>query len=140
MRFEDIRMIPRWAAAAALVLAFFIVVMGVERAISVSSSPPPPLHGAHALSPASPYSGFAAITEHPHAEDGSSPVVVEVIAYGVLPRVTTALAALGPVAAMAMVATVWRHTAIAVIRGPPRAVANVMVGQVLLTHLCIARR
>jgi hypothetical protein len=140
VRFEDIRTIPRWAAAAALVLAFFIVVLGVERAISVSSSSPPPPHGAHALPSASLYSEFAAITEHPHAENDFSPVEVEAIAYGVLPGVTTTLAALGLVATMAMVATVWRHSAIAVIRGPPRAVANVMVGQVLLTHFCIARR
>lgn len=136
MRYKGVRTIPRWPAAA-LVTAFCVAIVGAQWALMASSGPAP--HAAHALS-ASLDSDFAVIAEHPHAEDRATPVKSETVARGVLPRATTALAALGLVAAMAIVATLWQRTAITVIRGPPRAVANVIAGQVLLTRLCIARR
>lgn len=136
MKYKDVRTTARWPAAA-LVIAFCVAVVaagwmgtGSDRSLA---------HGAHAL-PASVNSTFAVIAEHQHAEDGSRPVKPEAVARAVLPRVATSLAALGVVATIAIVAAFWGHTATNFIRGPPRAVANVIQGQLLLTHLCIARR
>ena len=136
MRFKDARTIPRWTAAAALAIAFCVAVVGAEWALIGSIDPSP--HAPHAVV-AGPLGDFA-VAEHSHAENDTTPVQPEIVAHAVLPRVTTALAALGLVAAMAILATLWRHAAVPVIRGPPRAVANVVVGQALLTQLCIARR
>ena len=56
------------------------------------------------------------------------------------PRATVALMALGLLAAMVAVAVFYRGAPLALIRGPPRGVGEVLTGRVLLTRLCIARR
>lgn len=135
MSYEVARRIPRWTAAVALAIAFCVTVIGTEYALIGSSGPSP--HGAHPLA-AGPYGDFA-VVEHPHADTDTTPVQPETIAHAVLPRVTTVLAAVGLVVAMAMASALWRRT-VSVIRGPPRPAALVTDGQQLLTRLCIARR
>lgn len=137
VRFKGARTISRWTAALMLSIAFCVAVVGAEWAHIGSGGAP--TSGAY-VAAAGPYGEFAADTEHPHLIDGC--LASNAMPHGVLPRGTTALVlvALGLLASIAAAVARWRHTAIAVIRGPPRAVANVMVGQVLLTHLCIARR
>ncbi|WP_246182775.1 putative copper homeostasis (lipo)protein LpqS [Mycolicibacterium grossiae] len=136
MRLRDVRR-SRWTAALALSIVICVAFMGGSWAHVKDGAPPP--HGAHSAA-ASPYGGSAADTEHPHVFEGC--LVGKVIPHAVLPRLTTALVltALGLAASIGFAAALWRPTAAAAVRGPPRAVANVMAGQAVLTHFCIARR
>lgn len=122
-----------------MVLTIVICVASMGGAWAHVKDGGPPPHGEHSAA-AGPYGGSAADTEHPHVFEGC--LVGKVIPHAVLPRLTTAfvLMALGLVASIGFAAALWRPTAAAAVRGPPRAVANVMVGQAVLTHFCIARR
>lgn len=136
MRFGDVRR-SRWTAALALSIVICVAFMGGSWAHVKDGAPPP--HGAHSAA-ASSYGGSAADTEHAHVFEGC--LVGKVIPHAVLPRLTTALVltALGLAASIGFAAALWRPTAAAAVRGPPRAVANVMAGQAVLIHFCIARR
>ena len=121
----------------ALSIVICVAAMGGAWAHDKDGGPPP--HQAHSAA-ASPYGGSDADAEHPHVSEGC--LVGKVIPHAVLPRLTTAfvLMALGLAAWIGFAAALWRPTAEAAVRGPPRAVANVMAGQAVLTHFCIARR
>ncbi len=80
------------------------------------------------------------VIEHPHISDGSVPLLPDTVAEGVLPRTSTILIALGGlIAALAVAASLWSQSTLAVVRGPPRPLATVISGRVRLTRLCIAR-
>jgi hypothetical protein len=98
-----------------------------------------PSHGSHTLA-AGPIGDFAVVVEHPHFENGSTPMAPDTIADAVLPRATVALVALALIAAIAVAFPLWRQASSAVIRGPPRRLTTSLSGRVLLTRMCIARR
>ena len=127
----------RVRAAIALALAFWVVVVATEWALPVTDATP--AHGHHALSSALP-TEHAVVIDHPHISDASTPLAPDTFAEAVLPRASTALVALGLIAAVAAVGLLWNHTTLAAVRGPPRPLATVLSGRVMLTRLCIARR
>jgi lipoprotein LpqS len=96
-------------------------------------------HGPHALS-SSIFNDFAAIVEHPHAQDGSAPVVPDAFAEAALPRSVTLLVALGLVTVIGAAVSSWATGASVVIRGPPKWGGYILAGQQLLIRLCTARR
>jgi hypothetical protein len=96
-------------------------------------------HGPHALS-SSISSDVAAVVEHPHVQDGSTPMAPDAFAEAALPRTVTLLVALGLVAVIGVAFAYWATGASSVIRGPPRWAGYVDAGQQLLLRLCIARR
>lgn len=126
----------RWRAAVAVILAFWVVVVGAEWALPGTETPH---HGPHA-SAAGPHGGFAVVADHPHFESGSTPLAPETIAEAALPRATVTLIALALIGAIAAVSPFWRQTSLTAIRGPPRRLVAPDSGRVLLTRLCIARR
>jgi hypothetical protein len=100
---------------------------------------PLPHHGPHAL-PSSISSDVAAVVEHPHVQDGSTPMAPDAFAEAALPRTVTLLVALGLVAMIGVAFANWATDANCVIRGPPRWGGYLIAGQQLLLRLCIARR
>jgi hypothetical protein len=103
------------------------------------SAPEPAPHGPHALA-APPGADFAAVTDHPHIQDGSTPSGPDSLAHAVVPRFSGTLAAVGLFVAMTTVLIRWQHRPTAHLRGPPRSPTVALTGQQLLTRLCIARR
>lgn len=79
--------------------------------------------------------------DHPHLGNGSSATHHEAFATVVLPNSpSTALAALGLVAASLVVAGSLASLRALTGRGPPRGPATALTGQDLLTRLCSSRR
>lgn len=126
----------RWRAVIALILAFWVVVVGAEWAVPGAEASH---HGPHA-SAAGPNGGFAVVADHPHFESGSTPLAPDTVAEAALPRATVTLIALALIGAIAAVLPFWRQTSLTAIRGPPRRLVAPDSGRVLLTRLCIARR
>lgn len=118
-------------AVIAVALTFWVVVVGAEWALLGADVTP--AHGPHAVSTS------PVIVEHPHIDNGPAPLAPDTFAMAVLPRVYTALVALGLVAALAAVVSLLRESTLPSIRGPPRALSEILSGRVLLTRLCIAR-
>jgi hypothetical protein len=96
-------------------------------------------HGAHALS-STIFDDVASVVEHPHAQDGSTPVTPDTFAEAALPRAATLLMAVGLVAVVGAAFAWWAAGALLVIRGPPKWSGHLVAGQQLLLRLCIARR
>lgn len=136
VRFNDAVLQKRWRPAVALMIALWLVAVGVEWTQPGADDPH---HGPHALA-AGPHGDPAAMTDHAHFGNGTIPVSPDTYADAVRPRATVALMALGLLAAMVTVAVFYRGAPLALIRGPPRGVGEVLTGRVLLTRLCIARR
>ncbi len=126
----------RTRALIALVLASWVVVVAAEWALPIGDQPS--AHGPHALS-SDLLPDHSVVIEHPHISDGSVPLLPDTVAEGVLPRTSTILIALGLIAALAVAASLWSQSTLAVVRGPPRPLATVISGRVRLTRLCIAR-
>ncbi|OBB58519.1 hypothetical protein A5757_16150 [Mycobacterium sp. 852013-51886_SCH5428379] len=136
MRYNDAPTARRHAVVA-LLLALIVLVTGTGWKLTEHS--PAAHHGPHALSSGI-FVDFAAVVEHPHAQDGSAPMAPDAFAEAALPRNVTLLVAFGLVAIIGA-AFSWRSTgASVVIRGPPRWGGYVTAGQHLLLRLCIARR
>lgn len=131
-------------SAVALILAFWVVVIGAQWTLPGTDIAP--AHGPHALQSAvhPELPGHAehthVIAEHPHMQDASVPQVPDTLVEAVMPRANTALLALGVLTVVALLAPLWHQTPLAGIRGPPRAFPRVLTGRVILTRLCIARR
>lgn len=121
----------------ALALAFWVLAVAAEWTLPVTDITPE--HGPHALSSAA-FNEHAVLTEHPHIGDASALLAPDTFAAAVLPRASTALAALGLITAVAAAVLLWRQTTLASVRGPPRPLSTVLSGRVMLTRLCIARR
>jgi hypothetical protein len=136
VRYHDAVPRTRWRAAVALALACWLLVSGAESALPGAADPP---HGPHALAAAL-HGEFAAVTDHPHFQDGSTPAAPDTVAEAVLPRAAVTLIALTLIATLVAAAPLWRQAALAAIRGPPRRVTAPQSGRALLTRLCIARR
>lgn len=136
MCYTDVRSRHSLPAIAVLALAIWIAIAGLQWAAPTSEDVSH--HGPHALSAA--YTDPAVATPHSHLSDASSVLAPSVVAEAVLPRVFTALAALGVVLALAAMLPLWRQGFPSAVRGPPRESAHLMSGRVLLTRLCIARR
>jgi hypothetical protein len=116
-------------AFVALVLAFWVLVVTAEWALPGTE-----------IAPAHSHTDSAVVAEHPHMSDGSDPLAPDTFSEAVLPRVHTALIALGLIAALAAMVPLWGQTKLPVIRGPPRPISWSLSGRVMLTRLCIARR
>ncbi|BBX26923.1 hypothetical protein MCHIJ_52430 [Mycolicibacterium chitae] len=127
------------AAIAALALALGLLVMVIGVGWASGSAEPSGSHGPHATV-AGPYGEFAVAADHPHFENGSLPVVPDIVAEAVLPRAATALVALGLAVAIGLVALLWRPRLWRGVRGPPRGRGAVWSGRQRLTRMCIARR
>lgn len=128
----------RRRAVVALLLAFWVVVIGAEWALPGLEPHPP--HAPHPITADSTAHLAPGPVDHSHISSGSTPLAPDTFAEAVLPRGTTGLVALGLVAAAAAAATLWQQAALAAIRGPPRRVAVNTAGRATLTRLCIARR
>ncbi|WP_163887296.1 hypothetical protein [Mycolicibacterium hippocampi] len=138
MRYTGVGYWQRRRAVVALLLAFWVVVIGAEWALPGLEPHPP--HAPHPIVADSTAHLAPDPVDHSHISSGSTPRAPDTFAEAVLPRGTTALVALGLVAAVAAAATLWQQAALATIRGPPRRVAVNMTGRATLTRLCIARR
>jgi hypothetical protein len=128
---------PRARAAIALALALWIVAVAAEWALPVNEITP--AHGPHALLSAL-VGDQPIIIDHPHIGEAPHPLPPNAFAEAVLPRASTALAAFGLMAALAVVAVRWHQPTLAAIRGPPKSRPYVLSGRVTLTRHCIARR
>lgn len=137
MRYHDAPGNARRNAVAAALLALVVLVAGAGWQLAQHNHPAH--HGAHALS-SSIFDDFAAVIEHPHAQDGSVTVAPDAFAEAALPRTVTLLAAIGLVAVLAAAFSQWATRSSVVIRGPPRWGGYLVAGQQLLLRLCIARR
>jgi hypothetical protein len=118
-------------------VALVVLVAGPGWALTAQDVPDH--HGPHALS-SSIFDDFAAVVEHPHAQDGAAPVAPNTFAEAALPRTVTLLVAAGLIALIGAAFAWWSSGGSAVIRGPPKSDGNVVAGQQLLLRLCIARR
>lgn len=137
MRYNDAPADARRHAVIALLVVLVVLIAGTGWKLTEHDYPAH--HGAHALS-SNMSSDVAAVVEHPHVQDGSTPMAPDAFAEAALPRTVTLLVALGLVAVIG-VAFAYRPTgASSVIRGPPRWGGYLVAGQQLLLRLCIARR
>jgi hypothetical protein len=137
VRYNDARTARRLRSAAALGVVCCVLVIGGEWGFLWSDAPSP--HAHHAVA-AAPIADFAVVTEHPHLRDGSTPASPEIFTAAVLPRVTTALIALGLIASVVCLACSCGRGALPTMRGPPRALAPVLTGQQTLARFCVSRR
>ena len=136
VRYNDAAVARRYAVVALLVA---LVVLIAGTGWKLTEQHPPPHHGPHALSSGI-FGDFAAVVEHPHAQDGSAPVAPDAFLEAALPRTVTQLVAFGLVAVFGAAFSWWATGASVVIRGPPRGRGYVAAGQQLLLQLCTARR
>jgi hypothetical protein len=137
VRYNDAPATARRHAVIALLVAFVVFVIGAGWKLTENQTPAH--HGHHAL-PSSISSGFAAVVEHPHAQDGSAPMAPDTFVEAALPRTVTLLVAVGLVAVIGAAFSWWATGASVGIRGPPRWAGHVVAGQQVLLRLCTARR
>jgi len=137
VRYNDAPFSARRHAVIALLVVLVVLIAGTGWKLTEHS--PLAHHGPHAL-PSSISSDVAAVVEHPHVQDGSTPMAPDAFAEAALPRTVTLLVALGLVAVIGVAFAYWQTGASSVIRGPPRWGGYLVAGQQLLFRLCIARR
>ena len=137
MRYNDAPAGARRYAVTALLVVFVVLFAGTGWKLTEHN--PPGHHGPHATSSRI-LTGFAAVVEHPHVQDGSAPIAPDALAEAALPRVVTLLIAVGLVAVIGAAFSWWATGASVAIRGPPRSGGYVVAGQQLLLRLCAARR
>ena len=121
----------------ALAAAAWLLAVGAELALPYLTTPA--AHHPHYVSSST--SGHSAeVVDHAHIQDGDKPASHEAFVAAILPRVTTGLAALGVIAALAALVSSFAHLVLPTMRGPPRRIATTLTGQHLVTRFCIARR
>jgi hypothetical protein len=137
VRYNDAPADARRHAVIALLVVLVVLIAGTGWNLTEQS--PLAHHGPHAL-PSSISNDLAAVVEHPHAQDGSTPMAPNAFAEAALPRSVVLLVALGLVAVIGVAFAYCTTGASSVIRGPPRGAGYAYAGQQLLLRLCIARR
>ena len=136
MRHNNATTVGRRHAVTALLIAAVVLISGAGWTFDEHL---PEHHGPHAL-PSSISTDFAAIVEHPHAQDGSAPIAPAAFAEAPLPRTVTLLAAIGIVGILGAAISRRATASPGFSRGPPRRCTHLCAGQQLLLRLCIARR
>jgi len=86
--------------------------------------------------------GWRSLGEYNHAHllNGAFAHSHNEVATAVLPRSSTTLIQLGAAAAVVAITTMLASLVTPAGRGPPRALASVLVGQDISTRFCVARR
>lgn len=133
----DVRTQSRRRRTVVLALAAWTMLFVVVG--SMTWPEPTAAHPAHVVSSVL-GAEFAEVVEHPHLQDAPSLTAPDVFTAARLPRVATALVAVGLVIVVlvAVAGSVWSR-ALAV-RGPPTRVPFAFPGRQLLTTLCVSRR
>lgn len=128
---------PRWRSSAAAVVVMLMVLLFGHSAMLRSETHAP--HPPHAL--LSSLGGEASVnTNHAHLLNGAFAHSHNEVATAVLPRSSTTLIQLGAAAAVVAITTMLASLVTPAGRGPPRALASVLVGQDISTRFCVARR
>jgi len=131
------RMTARWRPLLTILLASLVLVAVVGSGLPCAEAPPP--HPPHVVS-ASVGGGSADAGDHPHVNVNRTHTFFDAFDAVVLPRITTALAALVVLVAVVAAMVLLAPRIAAAVRGPPGRLAVALTGQDVLTRFCTYRR
>lgn len=126
-------------AAARLWTAVGLLFVALFAAAPASMATPPAPHIDHHASANGVLDHFASV-DHEHIAPAALPGAPEELADALVPRVRTALLAMGLVFAVAVLGGMFVQHRILVGRDPPRTRTLTSPGRAVLARLCIARR
>lgn len=115
----------------------FIVALFAAAPVTMASPPAP--HADHHITASGAPDHFATV-DHEHIAPAAIPGAPDALADAMVPRVRTALLAMGLIFAVALLAGMSLRQRIVVGRDPPRIRVLVSPGRDVLARLCISRR